>query len=449
MGSVRVENWKGTIVSYPSMVVRPRNADEIAGIIMDAGRYPSPIRAVGSNHSTTSCGVADNGTLIDMKGMDRIIEITDDTVTVEAGALYIDVAKELEKRDLQFFVNVELGSLTMGSAACGGTKDASMPNEFGQVNSYVVGMKFVTPAGQKDEIREGESERLRIMRSSYGLLGVIYEVTFRVCALKAMAVEHETYTLTEFIEELPELSRKGTSMMLYLFPFGDRVTVEYRCYPEDAQPRSGLVWKVRNYVWRTISPGFSHLVTKLIGVKSVRYWVIDRFNEVLRLVLVTVLSADRTVPTNQIIRYPDAGGWTSYTFSIWAFAEEFYPAAIREYFEFCKAYYAREGYRCNMLSVGYRVLKDDNSLFSYSFDGNVMTLDPVSTGDLGWDDFIGAYNELCSRLGGVPLFNQTKGIKPQQAKKAFLGRLDQFRAIRRKADPGNRLLNDYFAQYFL
>ena len=78
-----------------------------------------------------------------------------------------------------------------------------------------------------------------------------------------------------------------------------------------------------------------------------------------------------------------------------------------------------------------------------------MTLDPVTTGDLGWDDFIGAYSELCSRLGGVPLFTQTNGIKPQQAKKALLGRLDQFRAIRRKADPGNRLLNDDFAQYVL
>ena len=43
------------------------------------------------------------------------------------------------------------------------------------------------------------------MRSSYGLLGVIYEVTLGVCALKAMAVKHETYTLTDFIEELPEL----------------------------------------------------------------------------------------------------------------------------------------------------------------------------------------------------------------------------------------------------
>jgi len=79
--------------------------------------------------------------------MNDIVEIGLDTVTTGAGALYIDVAKELEKRDLQFFVNVELGNLSLGSAATGGTKDASMPGEFGQVCSYAAAIKMVTPDG--------------------------------------------------------------------------------------------------------------------------------------------------------------------------------------------------------------------------------------------------------------------------------------------------------------
>ena len=49
------------------------------------------------------------------------------TVTAKAGALYIDVAEELEAcYKLQFHVNVEFGHLSTGSAACGDTKDASM-----------------------------------------------------------------------------------------------------------------------------------------------------------------------------------------------------------------------------------------------------------------------------------------------------------------------------------
>lgn len=95
--------------------------------------------------STTPCGVAEHGTLIVMRPMNHILRIGPDTVTAEAGVLCIDVAKELQKHNLQFFVNTEIGSLSMGSAACCGSKDASMSREFGQVCSYAVAIKMVTP----------------------------------------------------------------------------------------------------------------------------------------------------------------------------------------------------------------------------------------------------------------------------------------------------------------
>ena len=58
-----------------------------------------------------------------------------------------------------------------------------------------------------------------------------------------------------------------------------------------------------------------------------------------------------------------------YMFSIWAFPEERYVDALRAYFEFSQEYYQRTGYRINLLSVGYRILEDQSSLFSYTFHG--------------------------------------------------------------------------------
>ena len=60
-----------------------------------------------------------------------------------------------------------------------------------------------------------------------------------------------------------------------------------------------------------------------------------------------------------------------------------------------------------MLYVGYRIMKDRQSLLSYSWDGNVMTIDPVSTANPGWTEFLAAYNQFCSDHGGIPLLNQT------------------------------------------
>lgn len=444
---VRLRNWEGSVVSHPSIVTRPRNVDDIIAVLRNTEKYPSPVRAIGSNHSTTHCTVADGGTVLDMTGLNRIREISQDTVTAEAGALYIDVSRELRKHDLQFYVNVEIGNLTIGSAACGGTKDASFPpDEFGQVSSYACAIKAVMPSGELLEVTEQKPELLQVMRSSYGLLGVIYEATFRVRPLKPMAVVHKSYSLRRFCVELPKLIGQRKSMMLYLFPFLNAITVEFRDYQQHGHPSNRWVWKLRNWVWSKGAPAFGYYVTKLIPVKFIRYGIINVFNRFLKLVLTRVLRSRNTHPADQTIRYPEKSGRSKYTFSIWAFPERDYPDVLRAYFRFCRDHYKSKGYRCNLLNVGYRINRDDNALFSYSFEGTVMTVDPVSTGGPGWEDFLRAYNDFCSERGGVPLFNQTWGIEPQQARKAFGDRIRRFNDYRRQFDPTNRLLTDYFRE---
>ncbi len=441
-----MRNWGGDIVSHPKVATHPRNVDDIVAIMKDPETYPSPVRGIGSGHSTTRCGVADNGTVVYTGRMNRIIEVGPDYVTAEAGALYIDVSKELQRHGLQFYVNLEIGNLTIGSACCGGTKDASMPGEFGQVCSYASVIKMVAPSGELLEFTEDDPELLQIMRSSYGLLGIVYEATFKVRPFQPMAVHHTTYSLNEFERQLPSLITRGESMMLYIFPFQNAVTVEYRRYHDAQSSPNHRAWRIRNLVWRTVAPALGYVLTRFIPIRPIRYFLINAFNRVMQLSLRMIVNSQYTIANEQTIRYPAKAGMTKYTFSIWAFPEDSYISVLRAYFEFCRRYYREHGYRCDLLSVGYRVSEDTSSLFSYSFKGNVMTVDPISTGASGWDDFLKAYNDFCSKNGGVPLFNQTKWITPDQAKKAFGDRLEKFSGYRQQYDPDNRLLNEYFEQ---
>jgi FAD/FMN-containing dehydrogenase len=448
---LELRNWEGSVASYPRAVVEARNVDDIVGVLTDAERYPSPVRAHGSNHSTTLCGVADGGTVLKMRGMDRILEIGPDTVTVQAGALYIDVAKELEKHNLQFYVNVEIGNLSMGAAACTGTKDASMPGEFGQVCSYCIGMKMVRPNGEILEVTEDDPELMQLARSNYGLFGVVHEVTFRVTPLQAMSLEHHTFRLDEFEEKLPELWARGDSMMMYIFPFLDRITVEFRRYSQDEAARqrvtrpNRIAWRVRNFCWKNVIAGFGYLAERYIPFPGPRYFAIDSFNRVVQEML-NRLSGRHTVPTDQMIRYPEVSGWTKYTFSIWAFPEEQYARILREYFSWVRQYQKVKGWRPNIFHVGYRIMKDESPLFSYSYRGNVMTIDPVSTGTPGWLEFLDAYNDFCSEHGGTPLFNQTRGLQRRLSRAAFGERIEAFNEARKRYDPDDRLLNEYFRE---
>ena len=101
MPDAGVPNWFGDVISHPRVVVEAKSARQISRILGDPITYPSPVRAVGSNHSTAPCSAADGGTMIRMHNMNRILEITDDTVRVEGGAILIDVAHELKKRSVR------------------------------------------------------------------------------------------------------------------------------------------------------------------------------------------------------------------------------------------------------------------------------------------------------------------------------------------------------------
>ncbi|HEX3893445.1 MAG TPA: FAD-binding protein [Terracidiphilus sp.] len=445
MSTNTVTNWFGNIVSHPAVIVDAQSVDDIVAVLKDPAKYPSPVRAVGSNHSTAPCGVAEGGTLIRMK-MNQILSIGQDTLTVQADALHSDMAKLLQAKNLQFYVNTEIGSLSAGSASCAGTKDASFAGEYGQVGSYVTGVKMVLPSGDLLEVTEdAQPDLMQQVRSSYGLFGIVYEVTYKIKPLTPMHVHHTTYSIADFVAALPDLKALGYSMMYYIFPFEDKITVEFRKYnPGATGEPNHAAWALRNYIWGTSGPKFGHDTEQNVSVPSIRYGIIDAFNAAWRLQLETIVSSDYTLPPAQIIQYPPVSNDSRYTFSLFAFAEDDFPAALTSFCKFCKDYYAKNGYRSNLLYVGYRIAQDQKALLSYSYDSTVMTLDPVSTANAGWEDFLTTYNQFCVDLHGKPLPNQTPGLTAAMMQGAYGNRLKILQTTRQKYDPQDRLLNDYF-----
>jgi len=186
---------------------------------------------------------------------------------------------------------------------------------------------------------------------------------------------------------LPELKISGESLMFYMFPFEDLITVEFRHYnPTATGEPNRFSWPLRNYMWAKAGPLFSAQVEANIADREIRYKVIDGFCAMWRFKLENLVRSDNTVATDQIIEYPKLADGSRYTFSLWAFPEEIYPTVLPQYFEFC------------------------------------------------------------SDHGGLPLPNQTPLVTRAQVEKGLGDRWKQFGEARKKFDPGNRLLNDYFKE---
>jgi hypothetical protein len=389
----------------------------------------------------------DGGTMVDMKAMNRILHFTDDTVTVEAGATYIVVSNALKERGLQFHVTTEIGNVTLGAMATAATKDSSFPGGFGQISSYVTAVRLVTPDGKLKEITERDNpEEMQLIRSSYGLFGIVYEVTIKVKPTTALAVRHYSLSLENFRKFFPIYKARGYAVMYYIFPYVKRVLVELRKENPGVEPNSRYRWIYRNRFWRKYGPAVTQWIQRNTHNRALRSAADKLHFFLLRQGLVLFVRSDRTWPHAQIINYPRDPGANKYLFSMWAFREAGFFDTLEEYCNFLIAYEQKTGYRCDLPSVGYAIARDTEALLSYSWESATLSIDPASTGGPEWEKFLHYYNEFCSARRGIPLFNQTPFLTRDQVRKAFGVRLQQFAARRQAADPRNRMLDNYFRE---
>ena len=129
---------------------------------------------------------------------------------------------------MQTAVTPEIGNATAGSVACCGTKDASLGRSgSGQVGSTAIGVRLVDADGEVETITEADDpERMRAVRSSYGLLGVVFEVTFRIQRLSILSYSYKSFELTPLPG--PDELSGGADGVLGLLPYSNRIVVERR-----------------------------------------------------------------------------------------------------------------------------------------------------------------------------------------------------------------------------
>lgn len=385
--------------------------------------------------------------MLDMTGLTRILDIGHDYVTAEAGALYIDVAEELARHGKQFHINTEIGNVTLGAVACAATKDSSLigTSHWGQISSFVSGVKVVKPDGAIASYNEIEHpEEMHLLRSSYGLIAVIVEVTLRIKPLTAVYARHRLYSIAELRTAVPQLVAEGKALMMYIYPFADRVMVEERRELIGVEPTSSGGWWLRNAFWRKLGPMFTIFIARASPNRAVEHRVRALYDYLICRWTCLFVGGEATRPQAQIIRHVDKPGEHKFVFSMWSFDEAQFFDTLDAYVGFCHDYERRTGYRCDLPAVGYRMVADDNALLSFTSGASAISIDPVSTGGSGWDDFLKAFNEFASAHSGHPLLNQTKHLTGEQVAKAFGARWITFARARRERDPANRLLSGYF-----
>src|SRR5688572_2703101 len=100
----------------PATTIQVTTPTEIQQVLMDAKRYPNPLRPIGSGSATTRCVTASGGTQMDLSTMNRVLKIERDTVTVQPGISLPELAEVLSEEGLELVGGFDLANRTVGGA---------------------------------------------------------------------------------------------------------------------------------------------------------------------------------------------------------------------------------------------------------------------------------------------------------------------------------------------
>jgi FAD/FMN-containing dehydrogenase len=449
--STTITNYDGGIITTPQQHVHPKSVQELQEILRDRTKYPSPVRAMGSNHSLTPCA-ASTGTVVSMDGFTKIVKIdtVKKTLTAQAGLQLVDAAAALRKKGLQFMLNIEIGNITLGSAACCQTKDSLDGAELGQVNSYVTGIKWVSPAGELMEASESTNpELLPYIRASYGLAGIVYEVTFKLKPIEIIGFDYDVHD----VEDLKDSTIKkaiSENQSIVLWTIGDDIVIQSRnkakkLKKEFLADARELGWNfLAAYTGRGIRDRFAG--TRIGRIK-------EGLGSGLELAFYRLLSASggfTLEAPDKTINYSKTPQSARYAFTFWAFPRANYVKNVKDYVKWADDYDKQHKFRCNMPLGSYFIRKDRSSLLSYTWDGDIISLDPIHAPSEkepdAWPTFLKAFNDWAHQRGGIPLLNQSPFVKKEHVVAAYGDRWKKLGDWLRTVDPERRMVNEFFAE---
>jgi glycolate oxidase FAD binding subunit len=178
----------------PKVIVSPRTMDEVSKVITYANEHRLAVTPMGNGTKIGMGGVPKKMDIVLLtRRLNRIIDCDIDNLTfsAESGMTLSEVQKHLSKEGRGYFLPLD-PSFTE-KATLGGivATNSSGPKRllYGTARDLIIGMKTVFPngdivvSGGKTVKNVSGYDMCKLMTGSFGTLGIIYEITFKILPL--------------------------------------------------------------------------------------------------------------------------------------------------------------------------------------------------------------------------------------------------------------------------
>ena len=170
------------------LVVTPHSVEQVAEVVTLAASYQAPIIPYGGGTGVMGGTVPVNGGIVvDMKGLNRIIDIdpTGMSVVVEAGMILEDLARSLAEKELMIGHDPWSAPIATVGGAVSTNGVGYLAAKYGPMGSQVLGLDVVLPDGSVINTRalpkySSGPNLNHIFIGSEGVFGLITRATLRL-----------------------------------------------------------------------------------------------------------------------------------------------------------------------------------------------------------------------------------------------------------------------------
>ncbi|KAJ7148815.1 hypothetical protein C8R46DRAFT_1044485 [Mycena filopes] len=173
-------NWSHTYHCQPQALFRPRNAAECADVITVALTRGKVLRAVGAGHSPSDLACT-NSYIVDMRDMQRILDVDHDSLSVhvEAGIILANLHTELALRGLAMRNVGSISAQTLGGVISTATHGSGI--RYPVMSSDILSLSLLLANGScVDCSRQENPELFFATLCGLGTTGIILSAHLRV-----------------------------------------------------------------------------------------------------------------------------------------------------------------------------------------------------------------------------------------------------------------------------
>lgn len=183
-------DYGGYVRRVPQGVIRARTVEDVVAAVRSATEQGLELAVRGAGHSTHGQSQVDQGLVLDLRGLDQVLELTPESIVVQAGALWRDVAQAGLGIGRTFPVFTDyLGATVGGTLSLGGV--GSRTWQLGAQTDHVLELEVVTGSGEIVRCSpDAYADLFDAVRGGLGQFGVITSARLPLVAAPARAHYH-------------------------------------------------------------------------------------------------------------------------------------------------------------------------------------------------------------------------------------------------------------------